>query len=120
MQLLSIRIRNYRSVDQEIEIKTEPLSGKSCFFLFGINETGKSNILKACSFLDHGLRTKYKWEKDCSQDNKNNDQPTLIAFSFSLNPEESTEVSGQNQSILQNDKLASQIKINKFNYLVKV
>jgi hypothetical protein len=47
MRLDSVRIQNFRSIES-IELTLEP----SCRILVGINESGKTNILRALSLLD--------------------------------------------------------------------
>ncbi|MCK4635009.1 MAG: AAA family ATPase, partial [Candidatus Aenigmarchaeota archaeon] len=51
MELLKITIENFKSIDKlEFDIKKYGSSHTSMFV--GINETGKSNILQAMSFLE--------------------------------------------------------------------
>ena len=56
MKLERVRIKNFRSI-KEIEIVFDP----TCRVLVGINESGKSNILRALSFLSE--EEKYKPDK---------------------------------------------------------
>lgn len=52
MKLIRVDIKNFRSIkDTKVELKP------SCRVLVGINESGKSNILKAFSLLDEGKTT---------------------------------------------------------------
>ena len=51
LKLTKVDIRNYRSINS-LELSIPELDGKNCLFFFGVNETGKSNLLKAVSLLD--------------------------------------------------------------------
>jgi len=51
MNLKQIEIRNYRSIEL-LNFKIEKIAGSNTYTLIGINEAGKSNILKAIELLD--------------------------------------------------------------------
>ena len=53
MILKEIQISNFRSIENVI-IKIEPVNGSNTFTLIGINESGKSSILKAISLFEGG------------------------------------------------------------------
>jgi len=88
MRLNSIKIKNYRSIDDTVEINFFKELDKNCYFLFGINETGKSNILKGCALLDNDFQEKYNWSKDCFKDNKSSSVITEVDYCFDFNDEE--------------------------------
>jgi recombinational DNA repair ATPase RecF len=46
MQIKSISIKNYRSI-QDVSFDIKTIANKNCHILLGVNESGKSNILKA-------------------------------------------------------------------------
>lgn len=64
MRLYKIEIENFRSI-KNLEISLDPVDGTTAFTIFGINETGKSNILKAISLLSKD--TKFDYAKDCEK-----------------------------------------------------
>lgn len=51
MKLTRIEINNYRSI-QSLEIEIKPINESFTYTLLGINESGKSSILKAISLFD--------------------------------------------------------------------
>lgn len=51
MKLKSITLQNYRSIEN-LEIKIQEINGSFTYALLGINESGKSSILKAISFFE--------------------------------------------------------------------
>ncbi|MEI6316294.1 MAG: AAA family ATPase [bacterium] len=62
MKINSIKINNYRSI-KEIFLTTDSIANKSCYILLGVNETGKSNILKAINLISKGETINYN--TDC-------------------------------------------------------
>src|SRR3569832_281356 len=52
MKLLSIRVENFRSIEELIFPIVELSDGSSCFGLIGVNEAGKTSLLKAISMKD--------------------------------------------------------------------
>ena len=67
MLLKKIKIENYRSI-KNLEIDIEKINNRFCHIFLGINETGKTNILKAISLLD---KTRpFSYEKDCEKSAK--------------------------------------------------
>ncbi len=53
MKLISVTIKNYRSIEEEL-FTIEEKDGSHTFTLIGINESGKSSFLKAISLVDDG------------------------------------------------------------------
>ncbi|MHA1757934.1 MAG: ATP-dependent nuclease, partial [Promethearchaeota archaeon] len=62
------------------------MNGSKCHILLGINETGKSNILKAIALL--GNEINFDYEKDCNKNFKKENPPMIIDYQFELNDEE--------------------------------
>lgn len=82
MKLEYINIRNFRSIE-EVKIELTP----SCRILVGINESGKSNILKALSSLGEYMPS----DKEDIREPLQDEDPigdSFIRFVFSLNKEE--------------------------------
>jgi energy-coupling factor transporter ATP-binding protein EcfA2 len=82
MKIKKVTITNFRSID-EVEIEFE----HGCQILVGINESGKSNVLRALALLDPGsstsiedLRVERRDEEPISKGS--------IRFEFSFQPEE--------------------------------
>jgi predicted ATP-dependent endonuclease of OLD family len=88
LQITKIEIQNYRSIDH-LELTIPNLDGKNCLFFFGINETGKSNLLKAISLLDkNNLASKnFNYEKDCEKAAKKRGDPVEIKYFFNILPD---------------------------------
>ena len=49
MKVTKIRIKNFKSIKDEITLEVKKIADKDCLILLGINESGKSNILEAIS-----------------------------------------------------------------------
>lgn len=78
MRLDKVEITNFRSIKQ-LTIDFDP----QCRILVGINETGKSNILKALSLLDSELEIKPEDVRNSNPDEETN-LDTLVRFIFAL------------------------------------
>ena len=77
MKLQKIQIENYKSIEY-LEIPIEQVNGSSCFGLLGINESGKSNILRALSLINEDEEVSYP--NDFFNDNNN----IKITLTYSL------------------------------------
>lgn len=53
MKLKQIEIKNFRSIEA-LKIEIQPISGTYTYTMLGINESGKSNFLKALQLVDDG------------------------------------------------------------------
>lgn len=85
MIINKVVIENFKSIDN-IELDFDSV-GKSYTKVFvGINESGKSNILEALSFLDVPERT-VSYDQYCNQKNENNDDCD-IEFHLDFNDDE--------------------------------
>ena len=77
MKLTRVEITNFRSIEY-MELGFDP----SCQILVGINESGKSNILKALSLL--GERSPVKKDKREALPNEKTVEESLVEFYFEL------------------------------------
>jgi AAA ATPase domain len=78
MRLDKVKITNFRSI-KELTIQFEP----KCRVLVGINETGKSNILKALALLDPDIKLNPEDKRNLNPD-EDNSQITRVRFVFVL------------------------------------
>ena len=54
-----IKIKNFKSIKDEISLEVKNIADKNCCILLGINESGKSNILEAISLLSDEQEVNY-------------------------------------------------------------
>src|SRR5688572_15392858 len=85
MRLAHIHIRNFRSIE-DVQLHLEP----RCRVLIGINESGKSNILKALALLESTREVLNDDIRDFPPDQDPN-QPAFVRFVFSLDKDERIE-----------------------------
>lgn len=85
MQLTHVQIQNFRSL-RDVTIEFEP----QCRALIGINESGKSNILKALALLDSTREVQNDDIRDFSPD-ESLEQPAFVRFVFSIDKDERIE-----------------------------
>ena len=78
MEITKIRIRNFKSIKNEISLKVKKIAGKSCHILLGVNESGKSNILEAISLLDS--KQKVNYETCCNQQAQKKEERIAIYY----------------------------------------
>lgn len=64
MYISEVEISNFRSIKNSQIIKFEKIGAARCFILLGINEAGKSNVLRAISALDKSAKIQYS--VDCN------------------------------------------------------
>ena len=110
MKLEKVEIKNFRSI-KELEIKFDP----TCKVLVGINESGKSNILKALSLLDNDTPpTEDDIRETSSEINDMEDDESYVKFTFNLEDEDIDNIFNiVGPKILFNDNEKSIIKINQ-------
>lgn len=78
MKLNKIHIVNFRSI-RDVEIITNP----SCQIFIGINESGKSNLLKAISLLSPLRSIDKKDRRECRGDEEKN-QTSYVEYQFEM------------------------------------
>ncbi|MDD3190492.1 MAG: ATP-binding protein [Candidatus Pacebacteria bacterium] len=90
MELKSVRIVNYRSIDN-ISFDILPLEDKTFTYgLIGVNEAGKSTILKALALKD-GLQDEKGNTLPLKKDFKDKSKPIEIGYTYLLNKNEIEE-----------------------------
>jgi energy-coupling factor transporter ATP-binding protein EcfA2 len=85
MQLQRAHIKNFRSI-KDTRIDFEP----RCRILVGINESGKSNIIRALSLLDPTQKVLPEDLRDVPPD-EDHDQSAFVRFVFTLDKQERTD-----------------------------
>lgn len=86
MKLERVKIKNFRSI-KEIEIDFDP----TCRVLVGINESGKSNILSALSFLTEKSPDRKNDLREALPDEKEVKE-SYVSFVFELEKDESAQL----------------------------
>jgi len=86
--LKKIIIQNYRSIEH-LEINILEIAGYRLHPFFGINETGKSNILKAISLLSQSETVQY--EQDCNKTARKHSESIILRFVFEIIKEDDLE-----------------------------
>ena len=90
MKLTSITIRNYRSIE-EVSFDIEALGdGTFTYGLIGVNEAGKSTILKALALKD-GLKNEKGEALPLARDFRDKTKPVEISYLYSLDRKEQQE-----------------------------
>lgn len=105
MKLISISIKNYHSIHDEVVLPIAEIAKSACYMLLGINESGKSSILKAIALLNNGDTIDY--ENDCNKSAQNDGEDIEIAYSFE--PASSEEYSDIFNTIGIEENLAKKI-----------
>lgn len=112
MEIKSIEIGNYRSV-KDFSLILDPISDKKCFIFVWINESGKSNILKAISLLNDD--SEWNYNKDCFRDVKYKES---VYVSYNLKFNEKHYIEQINTNIPED--LISKLAINKIEYIITI
>ena len=114
MILKKIEIENFRSI-KKLELDFDEISGKKCFILLGINESGKSNILKAISLWDENQQVDYNL--DCNKEAIDTGAPIWITYSLEIEDTDSYI-----EKLKENipPELAKLIKINKIKRIIAI
>lgn len=86
MKLKRVHIENYRSI-KSLDLDLVTIADQACTMLLGVNESGKSNILKAIALLEKNAV--FSYDKDGEKESRKTSQPVKIHFSFDL---EKTEI----------------------------
>ena len=88
MRIKKIQIKNYRSIINQT-MDFDAINGSQCSILLGINEYGKSNILKGMSLKDHDHNLNY--QTDCNR--KSTEEDPKIKVIYFLEVEKSDLIS---------------------------
>lgn len=89
MELRRIRIKNYKSI-KDLTLEVKKIGGNYLRTLLGLNESGKSNVLKAILNLNNEESMNY--EKDCLKDARRRDKPIEISAIYYLSNRERKNV----------------------------
>lgn len=81
MIVKKIEIENYRSIEK-IAVEVVEISERKCNIYLGINESGKSNILKAISLLDSQQKVDY--DLDCNKAAKKDGENIEIIYHLKI------------------------------------
>ena len=107
MQLSKITVNNYRSIEKET-IALTPVDGARCFGLLGINESGKTSLLKAISLIHMPAIVNINYLDDCFETAKGRLENIEVEYFFELEADEKKYI----KSILRtNFKLTEKVNI---------
>lgn len=82
MKIIAITIENFKSIKEKISFDIKKVSGKKCFILLGINESGKSNILEAVSLLES--KNKVNYSAYCNNEMEEVKKEILITYELQI------------------------------------
>lgn len=82
MKLKKVTIKNFKSIKDEVSFEIKQIASKNCFILLGINESGKSNILKAVSLLNSEQKIDYN--VDCNSEAEEQNEKILITYELQI------------------------------------
>lgn len=86
MKLLSLTIKNFRSIENET-FNVQEVDGTHTFTLIGINESGKSSFLKAISLIDNDDE-RVIFPKDYFEEA----EPVSVTLNYQLEPRDEKEL----------------------------
>ena len=84
MKLEQIEISNYKSIENVV-LPLNKVNGNATFCLFGINESGKSSILKAISLFE-GVKLNYP------EDYFDEEKPVIVTFKYCIEEKDIIEL----------------------------
>lgn len=114
MKLDEIVIKNFRSI-AELTINFD----MNCKILVGINEAGKSNILKALAFLDETLEIKPD-DKRQPLPEEPFDEEAFVKFRFKFSTDEQKQfIENIKKQILTNNENSTILKYDDYDYSIK-
>ncbi|WP_417861375.1 ATP-dependent nuclease [Winogradskyella sediminis] len=115
MILKTITIRNFRSID-ELTIDIHELEDKSFTYgLIGVNEAGKSSILRALAIKDN-----FEVIKPTIKDFRNPEVPIEVNYIYTLDKSEIKELKEEIKEKVSEDKLISKLKLTDVELKVSV
>mgnify|MGYP001613685531 CR=1 FL=1 len=107
MKLLSLTIKNFRSIEEET-FNIAEVDGTHTFTLIGINESGKSSFLKATSLVDNDDE-KVIFPKDYFEEG----EPIIITLNYQLEAQEEKELKNALAEKGFEKDILSKVKIDK-------
>lgn len=81
MKIKSISIKNYRSI-QDVSFDIKTIANKNCHILLGVNESGKSNILKAL-YLKNSTQNESDYHNNCERNAELEEEKISISYELS-------------------------------------
>jgi predicted ATP-dependent endonuclease of OLD family len=106
MKLQSIRIQNYKSIQDET-INIKEVDGGFTYALIGVNESGKSSILRAIALKEGLIKPVY------SVDFKSDSEPISVKFNYLFNSEFPESLKNQLIEIKFPEELLSKVIIKQ-------
>lgn len=82
MFISEIEVSNYRSIGQLQKLPLPKIGLSKCFFLLGMNESGKSNVLKAIGLLREDAKVEYG--TDCQIEAEEKGEEILVWFKLGV------------------------------------
>jgi len=114
MKITSIIIDNYKSIKKPIIFDIKAISDKRCFILLGINESGKSNILKGIFLMDNSAKCNYGL--DCNSDREGD----KIALLYQLTPDSSDNFTKFFEAIGLDGNLLKEITVENLEAILEI
>lgn len=118
MKIKSISIKNYRSIkDVSFYIKT--IANKNCHILLGVNESGKSNILKALN-LKETTQEELSYGDDCEKNAESEEKEISVSYelsNFGIQDEifVTCNIPKDLSKVIELEKIKRKLSINKDN-----
>jgi predicted ATP-dependent endonuclease of OLD family len=82
MKIKNISIKNYRSI-QDVSFDIKTIANKNCHILLGINESGKSNILKAL-YLKNSAQDELDYQNNCEKNAELKEEEISVSYELLL------------------------------------
>lgn len=119
MQLESVTIKNYRSI-KDTALTIQKIANKYCFIMLGINESGKSNFLKAIALKDS---KDINYNNDCEKNAGNKNENISITYTLISNEKLNKKFISKGipenlAKIIELEKIQKQFDFNSNNEIV--
>ena len=101
MRINKVLIDNFKSIDK-LEIPFDKVGDSYTKIFVGINESGKSNILEALSYLDIP-KGEYEYDHFCNQKIED-DRYCSVSYYFDLEDTEQEQLNNEIKSLISTDK----------------
>lgn len=115
MNLLSINIKNFRSIE-EITISINEINESKAITLLGINESGKSSFLKAISIHDYTDASLISYPHDYHDPGK----PIEITFHYELTEDDCKDLAGELSEMGWRNEAIELLKINSLSITTRI